>query len=423
MSLSPSPTLGDTPSPLLGDTYVPKRGPRARRATVVDTPPPDLRIAPTHEPLDCTFAQLIELYFGANPCDHMQGCFRKWLGWFQLGELSAWAITPEQLKAGAEYLRNVREYEASTINRELSQLGTIYRWAVDEKYAPLTWVREPGQSPVTWVSPTLGNSGRVKEEMRRVEPPKPGEWQKIRLAARSGRDPLFTAFVWLVMETGARRSEVADRHWTALNFDEPEGPNIVVMDTKTGKPRRLYFSHDTAALLKRLRPAEKYRAQLIFKSKRGTQPNQYRKPWARLCQKIGRPGLHLHDLRHMLAADLLNAGKGMIPVSNLLGHSTLVLKRRYAHLDDASVRAIQAERLGLDAAPPTEFAPVREARMRQAERQAAHSPMDEAQRLALLAQDAAAAAAAAAAALAAAQEAMRVAMGGAPAALPLVERK
>jgi integrase len=364
--------------------------------------------------LPLAFGELVDLYYATHPTDRSAGAFAKWRAWFRLEGLSAWDLTPERLAAGAAYLRNAKGYAVSTVNRELSQLGSIYKWAIAQAH-----------SPEGFASPTIGASGRVKEEMRVVEPPKPGEWARIRQIARGFRDPLFTLFVWLVMDTGARRSEISDRHWTDFDLDAPEGPSVVLRarDTKTKRPRRLYFSHETAALLRRLRPgAEKYRAQLVFKSPRGVAPNKYRKPWARLCRLVGRDDLHLHDLRHMMAADLLKAGKGVSQVSSVLGNSSLVLHRRYGHLDDAANRDIQAERLGLDA-KPIEFEPVRLARERHAAAQSAlaTAPMAEAQRLALLAQDAAQAAANAAVALAAAQEAMRVA-SGIPQALPLVER-
>jgi integrase len=362
--------------------------------------------------LPLSFGELLDTYYAAHPTARSSGSFKKWRQWFQLDTLSAWEVTPERLAAGAKYLREVKKFAPSTVNRELSQLGSVYKWMIEEVKG----------SPEGFVSPTLGASGRVKEKLRKVEPPKPGEWERIRLLARGFKDPLFTAFVWLVMDTGARRGEISNRHWTHLHLDDAEGPNIVLWhdQTKTENPRRLYFSRETAALLKRLRPrAETQRDQLIFKSPRGVAPNLYRKSWARLIKLVGREGLHLHDVRHLLAADLLKAGKGLSPVASLLGHSSLILHRRYGHLDDKAIRDIQSERLGLDTppAPEFEFEPVREARERHAAAQAAAAtaPMAEAHRMALLAQDAAAAAEAAATALAAAQAAMRVAMQSTPA--------
>jgi integrase len=398
----------------------PKRAPLSRRqALATDAPPPDLRAAPTRVVLPLTFGELVDLYFAAKPCAHTEGSFKKWRTWFQLENVGAWDVTAERLAIGAEYLRNTKDYKDSTVNRELSQLGSIYRWAIAQKH-----------SPAGFISPTRGASGRVKEKPRYVEPPKPGEWDRIRKLARGFRDPKFTLFVWLIMDTGARRGEISDRLWSDFDLDAPEGPSVTLrdVDTKTGKARRLYFSHDTAALLRRLRPgSEKYREQLVFLSARGVAPNKYRKPWARLCELLGRPELHLHDMRHLLAADLLKAGKGVSPVSSLLGNSTLILHRRYGHLDDASIREIQADRFDTKA---VEYAPVVEARARHAQRQAeiGGGAIAEAERLAILAQDAAVAAEAAARALAAAQAAMkRAAMLTTPApilapGLPLAER-
>ena len=126
--------------------------------------------------------------------------------------------------------------------------------------------------------------------------------------------------------------------------------------------------------------------------------------WQRLRKLIGRgDGFTLRDLRHMVAADLLKAGKGISQVSQLLGNSSLILHTRYGHLDDSGLREIQAERLGLADAPPAgEWSPVTEAKRRQAEREATapNEALAEAQRLQLVAQEAMAAAMAAAQALA-----------------------
>lgn len=356
----------------------------------------DLRVLAPREGLPLTLRELAELYGAANPTKRdTLTRIRKWVDDFKLGEVLAWDITREQIETGARLMRE-SGYAISTCNRDVGELGTLYRWAAKKQHTP------PG-----FVSPTLAIP-REEEPMRVVEPARPGEWEHIRRLAKGFRDARFTLFVWLGMDTGARRGELSVRTWNDFDLDAPEGPHIVLdhLDTKTGKPRRLYFSHETAQLVKRLRPAESYRGKLVFVSARGAAPNQYRKPWARLCELAGRPGLHFHDLRHMVAADLLKAGKGMSQVAQMLGHSSLVLHRRYGHLDDAAVRDMQTERLGLDKAVPAETQTVLDdiaaarARHEQREASAADDAFAEAQRLQLVANEAMAAAMAAAQALA-----------------------
>ncbi|MEN9419320.1 MAG: Phage integrase, N-terminal SAM-like domain [Pseudomonadota bacterium] len=52
---------------------------------------------------------------------------RKWLDAF--GSMSAWVVTPEQLDAAAQALL-AAGYKPSTVNRDLSSLGSAYRWAM-----------------------------------------------------------------------------------------------------------------------------------------------------------------------------------------------------------------------------------------------------------------------------------------------------
>ena len=347
---------------------------------------------PERDPLPLTFRELAQLYLDTNPsqADPML-MVRKWCDTFGLADVPAWEIKREQLEAGAAAMKK-DGYAIGSINRNLSQIGTLYKFAIAQKI-----------TPAGFVSPTI-SMHRDPEPMRVVEAPQPGEWDKVRRLARGfSKDPRFTMLVWLVMDTGARRGEIDRRTWADFDLDAPEGPHIVLeaLDVKTGKPRRLYFSHETAALVRRLRPVEKYRHVLAFKAIRGEGPNKYRKPWARLGEMLGRTGLCLHDMRHMVAADLLKAGKGMSQVSQLLGNSSLVLHRRYGHLDDKGVRDIQVERLALDQ-DRDEWAPVAEARERQVAREASagDDAIAEAQRLQLVAQEAMAAAMAAAQAIA-----------------------
>lgn len=362
-----------------------KTGGRKRRSAAT---PVDLSRIAKREALPLTVRELCQLYTAKHGNERdMEMHLRKWLDDFGLAERDVWGLTTEELTNGAEAMAGM-DYAQATINRDLSSFGTLYRFAQDQKLCA-----------AEFISPTLAIR-RKACAIRYVEPARPGEWEFMRRMARMGGEPLFTLFVWLVMDTGARRSEITDRRWDEFHLDAAEGPHIVLMDTKTEKPRRIYFSQDTAALVRRLRPTERYRHELAFAG-RGGVPRVFQNAWKGYAERIGRPGLHVHDVRHMVAAELLKAGKGMSQVASLLGHSTLVLHTRYGHLDDAGVRGIQTERLGLDD-KPAEFAPVAEARERHAERvkNAPTDAMAEAQRLQLVAQEAMAAAMAAAQALA-----------------------
>ena len=59
--------------------------------------------------------------------------------------------------------------------------------------------------------------------------------------------------------------------------------------------------------------------------------------------EIGRKDLHMHDIRHAAAANLLRAGVTLGVAAQVLGHDPAVLARRYGHLETAALRAAQEQ--------------------------------------------------------------------------------
>ena len=55
-------------------------------------------------------------------------------------------------------------------------------------------------------------------------------------------------------------------------------------------------------------------------------------PWDRIRKRAGLNDLRLHDLRHSFASFLVNNGKELYDVQNLLGHTNLRSTQRYSHL-------------------------------------------------------------------------------------------
>ena len=62
------------------------------------------------------------------------------------------------------------------------------------------------------------------------------------------------------------------------------------------------------------------------------------KVWARLRGKAGLPHLRIHDLRHSYASMLVNAGRSLYEVQQILGHSDPSVTQRYAHLSSRSLQ-------------------------------------------------------------------------------------
>ena len=60
--------------------------------------------------------------------------------------------------------------------------------------------------------------------------------------------------------------------------------------------------------------------------------------WSRLRVKAGLPHLRIHDLRHQYASFLVNSGRTLYEVQQILGHSDPSVTQRYAHLSSKSLQ-------------------------------------------------------------------------------------
>lgn len=268
---------------------------------------------------EMTLSELVKAYCAVQ-FDGADLRLRKWVECF--GHLSAWSLTTQQVALAAEAMLQSGHYKPSTINRDTSTLGTVYRWAIRRHLAP-----------IGFVSPTLALA-RYEEPIRRVEI-QADEVRKLIAGAMAYRDRRFAVYIRLAMETGARRGEIRERRWADVDLDER---SITVLETKTDRPRVLFFSEETAALMQRIWP-KRDSESLLFEGRRRGFPISYRRAWEDLTQTIGRPDLHLHDLRHYRAAELLKAGTTIGVAAQVLGHSSLILQRRYGHLENRTLRA------------------------------------------------------------------------------------
>lgn len=279
-------------------------------------------LASAHQPAEMTLAELVRAYCAVK-LDGNDLRLKKWISAF--GNQSAWSVTSETLEAAARALVE-HGYAPATANRDLSAMGSVYKWAKLRRLPP------PG-----FKSPTLGVC-RFEEPIRRVHVER-ADVERMLAASLGYSDRRFAVFVQLLLETGARKSELLHRVWSELDLTRRE---IVAPRTKNGSPRVLFFSSETARLIERVwSPQLRVESELIFAGRVPGQPVSYRRAWVWLCEQVGLGDLRLHDVRHIAAANLLRAGATLGVAAQVLGHDPAVLSRRYGHLETEALKRAQ----------------------------------------------------------------------------------
>lgn len=148
--------------------------------------------------------------------------------------------------------------------------------------------------------------------------------------------PMQVAAIRLIALTGCRKSEIC-----GLDWDEVKGRRLLLHDAKTG-PRTVWMGTEAAAILASLvrHPA----LSCVFwlghhPLKVGSLDHVYR----RARSAAGLTQVRMHDLRHSFASHAATMSETLPMIGKLLGHSTLQMTARYAHLDDeAAIAANEA---------------------------------------------------------------------------------
>jgi integrase len=138
-----------------------------------------------------------------------------------------------------------------------------------------------------------------------------------------------------LLATGMRLNEALSTKWSDVDI----GNRLLVISSERSKSknvRSVPLSDTAIGILEELR--EMSDGQHVFVGKLGQPLKHVHKVWNRLRRQAGLPHLRMHDLRHQYASFLVNSGRTLYEVQQILGHSSPLVTQRYAHL---STKALQ----------------------------------------------------------------------------------
>lgn len=176
--------------------------------------------------------------------------------------------------------------------------------------------------------------------------------------AAASRNPENAIVFRIIAATGCRRGEVCALKWSDVDLDGDASRVVIrravldlegrrtVYDTKTHALRWIRIDDETARMLRAQRDRAKELAvaagvefstgDFVFPRSPGSSeplpPNRIGQAWRRHCREVGVKA-RLHDLRHLQASMLLDAGEAITTVSARLGHrDTSTTLKIYSHL-------------------------------------------------------------------------------------------
>ena len=158
--------------------------------------------------------------------------------------------------------------------------------------------------------------------------------------------PNLRRLVIFALKTGMRQGEQFGLRWVDVDFNASV---IALKQTKSGKTRFIPMHPDVRSILASLpRQGDK-----VFEGKIGgaSWHGARRAEWDKAIEDAGLRDFRWHDLRHTFASELVMKGVDLKTVSELLGHSTVMMSERYSHLAPAH-KAIAINVLSSEAPAP-----------------------------------------------------------------------
>mgnify|MGYP002700364013 FL=1 len=267
-----------------------------------------------------TLAELIDRYvrdvLPTKPKSmNAQGRQLKW--WRdELGYRSLAEITPPLLSETRDKLHEGRQ--PATVVRYLAALSHAFTVACNE------W---------EWLSDNpMRKVRRPKEPRGRVRFLDENERKRLLAACKASECKQLYPVVVLALSTGMRQMEVMSLSWADVDLKRGY---IILHETKNGERRSVPLVSHARELIEAMSKVRRLDTNLLFYSEaKVTVPVFIRSHWGKALKAAEIEDFKFHDLRHTAASYLAMNGASLAEIADILGHKTLQMVKRYAHLSE-----------------------------------------------------------------------------------------
>ena len=218
----------------------------------------------------------------------------------------------------------------ATVVRYLACLSHVYTVAIgDWEWAdtnPVRGIRKPREPR---------GRDRYLSDAERV---------KLLAACQASTSPDIYAVVLVALCSGMRRGEIMTLEWGDVDLTRQI---VTLRQTKNGSRRSVPLCSPAYEVMAERAKVRRLDTQLVFpgnKTKtKGTtkvRPRDITKPWETARRKAGLVDFRFHDLRHSAASYMAMSGASTLEIAAVLGHRTLQMTQRYAHLSVEHLRSV-----------------------------------------------------------------------------------
>ena len=272
-----------------------------------------------------TFNDLMARYYSdilPNYSSKEQGERKSKLDWWCRG-IGHYVLADTTPSVISDYKKTLVRSPA-TIDKYLRNLSHVFTFAVNE----LEWIE---QNPVRKVKSPKLPRGRVRflsDEER----------EQLLDACRESDNKMLYVIVVLALSTGMRQGEIMNLKWPDVDLNQAF---LILHETKNDERRRVSISGHALETLKEYSKVRRLDSELVFSGRTG-KPAEIRKPWLKALEVGQIDNFKFHDLRHSAASYLAMNGASLAEIAEVLGHKTLQMVKRYAHLSESHTSKVVA---------------------------------------------------------------------------------
>lgn len=218
----------------------------------------------------------------------------------------------------------IKKYSPATVDRYLDALSSALTTAVYD----WQWLE---------VHPMRGHQIKFNKDNARTRCLTNEEQVALWNACRSGFNPIIHDIVLLAITTGMRKAEVRNLQWGHVQLDKGW---LYADMTKNGEKRHIPLGVEALAMLKHRHEVHDRKNPWVFPSAKKEQPFDFDTLFDKVVAKAGIEDFHFHDLRHTAASYLAMGGASLLELQKILGHKSLDMVLRYAHLSKGHMESV-----------------------------------------------------------------------------------